>query len=237
MDELSQQKAPPGRNHRMAIRWGWRLFFVCVVLHLRWFDDVYLRLGWTDPAPVRKFFYTAGHHLLAVTLALMVIFGLRELKKKGFSFRRCVMPLFAAVIMIGLSVFFFNTNKMLLDWIHWSYDYTRTLNRILEDNISNDVLPLADRASLSLRYARNQYVERGVQVEYFTAEGHKLLFEPTGADAAEHETWVRASEGVERAKKIFFIGGIFWPTVFTLSFIFSCVPAVRRHDSGAVEDL
>lgn len=229
VEELGQQVP---RKYRRAIRWGWLLFFGCAVLHMRWFDDVYLALGWVELAPVRSFFYTVGHHLLAVTLSLMMIFGLRQLKKSGFSVRRCMMPLFAALIMIGLSVFFFNTSKLLLDWIHRGHDYTRTLNRILEVKVNDSALPLADRATLSLIYARNQYVHHGIQVEYFTAEGHEILFEPNAVDAAEHATWSKTQAAAGRAKIIFFIGGIFWPTVFTVSFILSCVPAVRRPGSG-----
>lgn len=166
---------------------------------------------------------------LTIFLSGITILGIRSLRRNGFSIRRFILPAFAVLFFLFLTVLSLfghieisHIQRNLLDAPH---RFKENLKKCLD---SKD-LSLSQRSKFSLMYARQIWTETGENIEYVTSDGKKRIYEPSLEEIESKKKIRRANEvmtwSLKRLKRAY----IFWPVVAIISVAIGFFTRIKKH--------
>lgn len=150
---------------------------------------------------------------LTIALSGMIIFGIRTIRKDGFSIKRVLSPGIAILIIIiltGLSLFINITMSRIQRDLFYAPE---SLKENLKECLDRKDLPLSQRSEISLMYARQVWKETGDTIEYITSEGEERVYEPSLEEKEKKKKIARTDELLTWTLKGLKRAYIFWPIV------------------------
>jgi len=170
--------------------------------------------------------------ILAVTV--LIVSGLRSLRRQGFSWKRIIRPVlgvgislsYISVCYYGYYVFSYG-EKTFLRWNE------RQLPKLVEMVHQKD-LPPAERSKYSKLIAAESYYVNGQAIEYLGNNGEGILFEPTQKDIEMRDVRIEGEKTFEVGKRMMLRGSIKWVTALIIGLAIGILAPIR--DRGATQN-
>lgn len=173
----------------------------------------------------------------AVAISVMIIAGIRLIRKEGFTLKRLFLPTIGICVVIGylgVSLFVYQNFSKLQDLGKTS----DSLRSKMESSLNSDDVRPEQKATRSKLYANMRYHEDGVLIKYFTPDGKSEFFAPTEKEKKERDEFVKANKLFQSVKRSSYWAIYFWVAVIALSLALGFFPPVIRKppNNGADSD-
>ena len=169
---------------------------------------------------------TFNHFSLAVGLSGMLILGIRNIRKTGFSIKSISIPVFVIILILYSISLSFYSYRPLEKSIHFikSEPYYAELLISLESSLERKDLSTDSKAKLSKEYARLKYQQSGLIIDYFTQTGIVKTYKPNEKEVHQRDAMLKLEvEAIlwdQLAKRALWGSIIFWTLLtITSSFI------------------
>ena len=166
---------------------------------------------------------------LTIALSCMTIFGIRSLRRDGFSTRRFLSPAFAVLFCLFLAILsLFGHNK--ISQIQRNlFDTPYSLKKNIKKCLDSKDLSLSQRSKISLMYARQVWEETGETIVFITNDGKERVYEPSPEEIEKKKKMDRTDELLNYTLKGLKRAYIFWPIVAIISVAIGFFSRIKKQ--------
>ena len=166
---------------------------------------------------------------LTIALSGMTILGIRSIRRDGFSIRRFLLPAFAVLFFIFLTIFSL-FGHMEISLIQRNlFDTRDRFKENLKKCLDREDLSLSQRSKFSLMYARQIWEETGETVVYITNDGKEKVYEPSKEELETKAKVARTDELLTYILKGMKRAYIFWPVVAIMSVAIGFFSPIKKQ--------
>lgn len=171
----------------------------------------------------------------AAAISVMIITGIRLIRKEGFTLKRLFLPaigLCIAVVWLSFSLFVYQSSSKLRD-----LGKTSDALRIkMESRINSDYFSPEERTKWSRVYANIIFHDDGVLIKYFTLDGKSELYSPTEKEKKDRDEFVKLNKLMKSVTRGFLMSIYFWVAVIAVNLALGfLIPVKRKPPNNGVD--
>ena len=155
-----------------------------------------------------------------------IVFGIRDIRKKGFSLSRFFIPLIGITFCVGIISFGAFSNYFLKDIISDTDDIAiKGYEKVFND----EDLSLENKFILSKSYAQMIFHQNGSIMKHYSEDGDIILYKPTAKDIKEREELQKYKDIITKSNASIQVSILLWAIIFVISLILGLFTPVSKQ--------
>lgn len=208
------------------------LIYIAIDIYLRNFFDIDL-LHASDSLLFRhSIFKMIQFFSLMIAISGSIIFGIRSLRRDGFSVMRFISPaigIFLCILTSGTSIY---GNIMTKEMQETVFDNSKYHSLTQEYNLEelNQNLSLSQRSELSVSHAKFVWQMTGKAIKYIANDGNIITYSPSAEEIEERRLMLRANERLTESRNGMKRAGVICISLAFFSVGLGIFTPIRRKD-------
>ncbi len=217
----------PASNSAWAIILGFTLYVLMDLIYINFFNF--------DPftahprfATIEWFARLVRDTALTIAVATMIISGIRNIRKNGYTLKRLLFPamgIFMSLLFLCMSILGYQTFKRL--------DFHRTSDVIrnqIESSLKSPDISDGKKSFLSKYRASMLFYEDGVRSSYITESGKVELYIPTDKEMKQREDKLKWESLNKRINRSLYLSIYFWLVIISMSLFLGVLLPIRKDN-------
>lgn len=211
-------------TQKRIITYSFVIFLISKLLEQA-FNNIDISAATNSELFINALIRTFSHFSLAVGLSGMLILGIRDIRKTGFSIKSISIPTFAIILILFFNFLSFHSYRPLEKSIRFikSKPYYTELLSSLESSLERQDLPSNDKTFISKEYARIKYQQSGLVIDYISSNGNLKTYKPTEEEVYQRDAMIKSEVKAiiwnQLAKKTLWGSTIFWALLIIVSIL------------------
>lgn len=162
-----------------------------------------------------------------VFIASMIVFGIREVRYNGKTFKNLIVPVFGVILCCSLVIISWYTETLSANIHNALFVETVILDKT-KNKLESPNLPIAQKMELSHRYAKIFYQRYGKQIEYLTQNETYVLYEPTEEDKGFYKEYLSGKKAVDLLIRGMHRSKYLWLIVLGISLLLGFITPLKK---------